>query len=798
MPHHARTLATTALACALLTACGGGEPGTPTTKTIVAQPLSLALRPGESERMRYVRGEGEASLWSPSTDLGSPWLDLSLAEACVPEAPDCAEVDVRAGVAGDAAGPRDGDWLTWPFTHDPASPLFLKWSYAPVNPFPATPATAPPVLRFAAGEQVSAAVDADGQVWVWGDTAHGATGTPHHGFRSLPQRVRFEPPLPPLVAIDVGLTSVDDGDGAIVVAIDETRHVWAWGSRALSVAQGIDDPVPPQAVAVGEGDVTAVAAGGYHALALRADGSVWAWGSNRSGQLGALDHPAGPVRVDGLPRIVAIAAGAHFSLALDADGDVWAWGSNAWGTIGIGKDETGRRESQWRTPRRLSLGIRATAIDAGPDYALALGSGGSLRAWGRNDRNQLGAESRETCLIGGEERACSAEALRVGRLDGVDSIAAGGDFALARRGDGRVWAWGANTHGQLGGLPGLGTLEPREVPRLAPALAIVAGGRHALAAPVEGACSVGDARAGMRLMAWGDNTYGERGDGTAVNGLWPTPVLTLGDDDRCAGATGRRLLVVMSGTATGRVSSDAEGLACSGPICWQTVPDGAAVTLSATPDGGAEMGDWRWDCAGAGAAATATLTLDAVRHCKLRFLAAGTATARVLTVNVEGEGWVRSEPAGIDCGEHCVAGFAPGQSVSLTAEAADGWRLARFTGSSGCADARVEMSSDRSCRAVFEPVATEEGVRLTVQRTGPGAPAGRVFSTQPGPAIDCGETCSARFPAGTIVALRPEVLAEGVFFSHFSGCSDTGSDVDETPLCFVRMDADRTIQADFE
>jgi hypothetical protein len=42
----------------ILTACGGSDPNAPATDTIIAQPIALVLRPGETEHLRYQRGEG--------------------------------------------------------------------------------------------------------------------------------------------------------------------------------------------------------------------------------------------------------------------------------------------------------------------------------------------------------------------------------------------------------------------------------------------------------------------------------------------------------------------------------------------------------------------------------------------------------------------------------------------------------------------------------------------------------------------------------------------------------------------
>ena len=82
-------------------------------------------------------------------------------------------------------------------------------------------------------------------------------------------------------------------------------------------------------------NVVAVAAGRHHSLALKADGTVWAFGAQRIRAVGRRRRDRArttPVQVPGLSGVTAIAAGDDFSLALGSDGAgggvVWAWGKN--------------------------------------------------------------------------------------------------------------------------------------------------------------------------------------------------------------------------------------------------------------------------------------------------------------------------------------------------------------------------------------------------------------------------------------------------------------------------------------
>jgi alpha-tubulin suppressor-like RCC1 family protein len=93
---------------------------------------------------------------------------------------------------------------------------------------------------------------------------------------------------------------------------------------------------------------------------------------------------------------------------------------------------------------------------------------------------------------------------------------AGGSHTCASL-NGQLWCWGSNDHGQLG----LGTVDtsphpvPVEVP-LKDVRAVVAGRYHTCASRTDGT-----------VWCWGDNTFGQVGDGT-VGGSRPSPVLVAG------------------------------------------------------------------------------------------------------------------------------------------------------------------------------------------------------------------------------------------------------------------------------
>ncbi len=171
-----------------------------------------------------------------------------------------------------------------------------------------------------------------------------------------------------------------------------------------------------------------------------------------------------------------------------------------------------------------------------------------------------------------------------------------------------------------------------------------------------------------------------------------------------------------------------------------------------------------------------------------------------LQVDIDGAGRVASQPAGLDCAQGCVAAFAPGTNVALTATAASDYDFAGFAGACSGNSCSLPMTADAQVIAHFtrRPPARH---RLTVRLTGSGAamltPTGLTFVTSDGGSIQCPSSCAADFAAGSTVVLRfatgvgPLASSEFVL-GGFTGCARSGDS------CTATMDADLTVEADIE
>jgi alpha-tubulin suppressor-like RCC1 family protein len=354
------------------------------------------------------------------------------------------------------------------------------------------------------------------------------------------------------------IVSFDAGDNTNLAATVDGA-VWAWGRNAageLGDETTTWRDVPTQVP--GLTDVVSVAAGGSpsyddaaggHSMALKSDGTVWTWGENNSGQLGdgtTIDRGT-PTQVSALTDVTRITAGQHVSYALRSDGTLWAWGANDYGQLGNGTT------TDSPIPVQVTGLSDVVSVD-GYLHTLAVRADGSVWAWGLGYSGQIGDGT-----YGGRTTP-----VQVTSLSDVTAVSAGDYHSLALRSDGSVWAWGSDQHGNLGDDATTASKStPVQVQGIDDATAVAAGSEHNLVIRADGS-----------VWGWGQNDYGQVGDGTRVSRAVPVPVPRMTGAAQGVSAGGAHSLIV------GRVPS--------GPLNVQaTAGNGSAdISWSAPTDPG--------------------------------------------------------------------------------------------------------------------------------------------------------------------------------------------------------------------
>jgi alpha-tubulin suppressor-like RCC1 family protein len=292
--------------------------------------------------------------------------------------------------------------------------------------------------------------------------------------------------------------------GLAVPAAASTPGVYGFGSNTFGeLGNGTTTASPSPVAVLGlPGTVRQVAAGYGTSAALLADGTVWTWGNNGSGQLGystATGYVTAPREVPGLSGITQIAmAWPGDGYALGSDGTVWAWGDNSDGQLGNG----GRTPAT--VPARVPGLNQVTQVAAANGHVLVRRSDGTVEGWGENYYGELGDGTTMTRLT----------PVQVQLLTGITQIATY-SASYAVRSDGTLFSWGSDSDGLLGnGTTGGGY-------RTTPA-SLPLSGVTQLAANINTTLAVvGSAGS---VYAWGNNTCGQLGDGTTVTKYAPEPI----------------------------------------------------------------------------------------------------------------------------------------------------------------------------------------------------------------------------------------------------------------------------------
>lgn len=204
------------------------------------------------------------------------------------------------------------------------------------------------VIAVKAGDQTSMALKADGTVVMWGKNDQHQLGAGYTDNEVMtPVSVKGENgegDLQNIQAIDMALKCS--------FALDADGQVWSWGNNtngALGIGKSEFTSFPTKVVKEDGSPLTnmkAISAGNYHAGAVGYNGDVFMWGKNTSRQLGdrtrddryaaiQTTDTAGEGR---LTNVQALSCGYEYTIAVQKDGTVLAWGYDAYGQFGLGTE----------------------------------------------------------------------------------------------------------------------------------------------------------------------------------------------------------------------------------------------------------------------------------------------------------------------------------------------------------------------------------------------------------------------------------------------------------------------------
>lgn len=359
--------------------------------------------------------------------------------------------------------------------------------------------------QVSAGATHTCGASSDNRAYCWGYNFDGQLG---NGTNTGPERCpQFNYPCSTRpVAVTGGLRFFQLSAGHIFsCGLTTDSLAYCWGSNQngqLGDGSGTDHYAP---IAVAGGRrFRQLRAGATHACAIDLNGAAWCWGANYSGELGdGTNTPRStPVKVAGGLVWGQLSAGGSLTCGVTTANRAYCWGNNGNGQVGDSTKNTVRR-----VPTPVKGGILFRQIDAGWYHTCAVSTSNLAYCWGYGSFGQIGN--------GGSSQARVWPAA-VGGMRSFDHVNVGGYHSCGVTLGGVGYCWGQNQLGQLGDgtTP---TNQPRPV-RVAGGLSLsqVSAGFYHTCVRTTGA----------RLWCWGDNTYGQVGDGSLVNR--PQPVQVVG------------------------------------------------------------------------------------------------------------------------------------------------------------------------------------------------------------------------------------------------------------------------------
>lgn len=401
--------------------------------------------------------------------------------------------------------------------------------------------TATDWISVSAGSLSSYAIKGSGGVralYAWGTNTSGQLG----------DGTTTDVLTPSQVGTDTSWQTIFSGNST-VMGQKSNGSLWGWGlnySGELGDGSSIYRATPTQ---IGSGtswatacastlmQVSMASVSSYN-VALKTDGTLWSWGQNAQGQLGQGNNTnlSTPTQVGALATWskISCGTGGHV-LAIKSDGTLWAWGHNGSGRLGDGT--TAQRTS----PVQIGALTTWSKVSAGQGYSAAIKTDGTLWAWGANGSGQLGNGTTTNQTTGPVQIGNDTDWAQVVVSNGA--YGQSGVHTLAIKTNGTLWAWGANTYGQLGDGTTTQQLSPVQIGTGTNWANVIIRGKSSFARKTDGT-----------LWSWGDNTQSQLGQGDSVSRSVPTQI---GTDNNWTGIAGQLFATKTNGSLWGWGPNDA-------------------------------------------------------------------------------------------------------------------------------------------------------------------------------------------------------------------------------------------------
>ncbi|KAG4174854.1 hypothetical protein ERO13_A11G146300v2 [Gossypium hirsutum] len=302
------------------------------------------------------------------------------------------------------------------------------------------------ITSISAGHYHSLAIDSRGGLWAWGRNQESQLGrdplAPRDSWND-PKRVE---------GLDHVNVCAAFASGVISAAIDSDGSVWVWGKSKrgqLGLGKGIIETVVPRRVEALAGEkIVKVSFGWGHALAQTEDGKLLGWGYSADGRIGNVGEALEASPLDSNANI-SMNDKRFSGSGLDAAELMVLEGMEKEKDMPIIWEPRLVEELQGVEVRDIACGLDHSLVLCCLGHSLAIcevpssdveGGGMSIFSWGWNQCSQLGREGPENfpSMIEGWEGETPV------------SVSGGRVHSTALTSHGELWVWGCGKSGRLG------------------------------------------------------------------------------------------------------------------------------------------------------------------------------------------------------------------------------------------------------------------------------------------------------------------------------------------------------------
>jgi alpha-tubulin suppressor-like RCC1 family protein/uncharacterized protein YjdB len=304
---------------------------------------------------------------------------------------------------------------------------------------------------------------------------------------------------------------------AIGGAVQLTAHAYKCNAQSGTCSEVIGQPLT-------------WASGDSTVATVDQTGRVTAVKSGMSAITAQLDQIRGAAPITVLPTapptFAALSAGAYYTCGWATTLAVYCWGRNSYGELGIGKLGLGLGRPLPEdapaavAPLPVTGGLLFSLVSAGSGHACGLTTTGAAYCWGLGLRNRLGAPAPDACgwtRQSGDTvwTECAPAPIAVPGVPPFRAIYAGGNHTCALTAGGAAYCWGNDHYGQVGDGGGVTShgLPPTPAASGYTFTTLSAGTIHT--------CGI---TPGGAAYCWGNNYYGQLGDGSYTNRDSPVAV----------------------------------------------------------------------------------------------------------------------------------------------------------------------------------------------------------------------------------------------------------------------------------